>query len=144
MIGRGHRVRAALTRGVGAALVVLAAGGAAATAEPGLFGDWRAEAIGGRPVADDVRLTLSLSPDGAVSGSGGCNRFSGTAVVDGNDVTFPPFAASEKMCASAVMIPEQEFLGALAAVATYRLRPPNLLLYDAEGRPRLKMTRPKE
>ena len=40
--------------------------------------------------------------------------------IDGNAMTFPPFAATRKMCVPEVMDPEQEFLGALAAVASYQ------------------------
>ncbi len=131
-----------MARCVGAVFIVLAWSVPSVGAEPGLYGGvWRAEEIRGHAVADDARLTLSIAPDGTVSGSGGCNRFMGTAVIDGNDVSFPPFAASKKMCAAAVMIPEQEFLGALGAAASYRLRGSDLLLYDAEGMQRIKMTR---
>lgn len=115
-----------------------------ADAEPGLYGgEWVVREIGGRPVAGKAPLTLGIAPDGSVSGSGGCNGFTGTADVDGDSITFPPFAATEKMCPPAVMIPEQEFLGALAATTSFRLDGSELLFYDTEGLQRLKLTRPK-
>lgn len=113
-------------------------------AEPGLYGGtWRAVEIGGNAVTGKAPLTLGFEPDANVTGSGGCNRFNGTVTIDGNGMTFPPFAATRKMCPPAVMVPEQEFLGALAAVATYRLEGPYLILDDAYGQQRVKLTRLK-
>lgn len=115
-----------------------------AGAEPGLYGGaWRAVEIGGNAVTGKAPLTLGFEPDGNVTGSGGCNRFNGTVTIEGNGMSFPPFAATKKMCVPAVMDPEQEFLGALAAVATYRLEGPYLILDDAYGQQKVKLTRPK-
>jgi putative lipoprotein len=114
------------------------------SAEPGLYGGtWRAVEIGGSAVAGKAPLTLGIEPNGNVSGSGGCNRFTGTVTIDGNAMTFPPFAATRKMCVPEVMDPEQEFLGALAAVASYRLDGPHLILDDAYGQQRVKLIRSK-
>lgn len=113
-------------------------------AEQGLYGGaWRAVEIGESTVTGKTPLTITIQPDGDVTGSGGCNRFTGTVAIDGNRMSFPPFAASQKMCPPAVMIPEQEFLGALAAVATYRFDGAYLILDDAYGMQRLKLTRMK-
>ncbi len=49
--------------------------------------DWLAEDIQGGGVIDNAQTTLTVSTDGAVSGSGGCNRYFSKAVVTGK--TFP-------------------------------------------------------
>ena len=134
----------ATSRLLAALMIVLSWSAASVSAEPGLYGGtWVAEEIGGHSVTGKAPLTISFEPDGTVSGSGGCNRFNGTATIDGNGMTFPPFAATKKMCVPEVMIPEQEFLGALAAVTTYRLEGPYLILDDADGMQRVKLTRSK-
>lgn len=134
-----------IAMGLMATLVVAAAWNVPSlSSESRLFGGvWLAEEVGGKPVPDKARLTISIAADGTVSGSGGCNRFTGTAVVEGNRISFPPFAATRKMCVPAVMIPEQEFLGALAAVTAYRLEGSSLMLYDQVGMQRVKLAREK-
>ncbi len=138
-----HRA-GATSRLLAALMIFLLWSAASVSAEPGLFGGtWVAEEIGGQGVTGKAPLTISFEPDGTVSGSGGCNRFNGTAIIDGNGMTFPPFAAARKMCFPEVMDPEQEFLGALAAVTSYRLQGPYLILDDADGMQRVKLVRSK-
>lgn len=61
---------------------------------------------------DEVRPTLTITPDGKVSGSAGCNQMTGTAAIDGDDVTFS-LATTRMMCAPEVMAVEQQVLEAL-------------------------------
>ncbi|MGW4350652.1 META domain-containing protein [Nocardia sp. NPDC004582] len=61
---------------------------------------------------DEVRPALTITPDGKVSGSAGCNTMTGTAAIDGDDVTFA-IATTRMMCAPEVMEVEQQVLEAL-------------------------------
>ncbi|MGW4532732.1 META domain-containing protein [Nocardia sp. NPDC004340] len=61
---------------------------------------------------DEVRPTLTITPDGKVSGSAGCNQMTGTAAIDGEDVTFA-IATTRMMCAPEVMEVEKQVLEAL-------------------------------
>ncbi|MEU1204310.1 META domain-containing protein [Nocardia sp. NPDC005825] len=61
---------------------------------------------------DEVRPTLTITPDGKVSGNAGCNQMTGTAAIDGEDVTFS-IATTRMMCAPEVMEVEQQVLEAL-------------------------------
>ncbi|MGW2661915.1 META domain-containing protein [Nocardia tengchongensis] len=61
---------------------------------------------------DEVRPTLTITPDGKVSGTAGCNTMTGSAVIDGDDATFT-IATTRMMCAPEVMEVEQQVLGAL-------------------------------
>lgn len=127
-----------------ALVMVFVWGGPASSAEPGLYGgEWLATEISGKPVPEKARMTLSIAADGTVSGSGGCNRFTGTADIDGNRISFPPFAATMKMCPPPLMVPEQEFLGALAEVTSYRLEGSQLVLEALGGVERVTLTREK-
>src|SRR5262245_64000629 len=79
-----------------------ASGGGAGAAAPELVGT--AWALGDLPgqVLNDVRPTIAFSGDGTVSGSGGCNDFSGNYTVDGSKLTLGPLAWKQKACGDAV------------------------------------------
>ena len=109
---------------------------AAPAGEPlALFGSWLAEDILGGGVIDRAQTTLEIAEDGAVSGSGGCNRYSGSAVIDGDKLTFAPLASTNMACVGALMNQEHKFQEALGRVASFRLVPGQrkLLLLDSEG-----------
>ena len=52
--------------------------------------EWRVESIGGVGVGADSRASITIAADGALSGSGGCNRLMGRADIKGEAVTFAP------------------------------------------------------
>lgn len=77
---------------------------------------WRLVAIGGDAVPADAGVTLTFGTDGGVSGSSGCNRFSGTADLGpGSALGFSPLASTRRACAPPAMEREQAFLTALQA-----------------------------
>ena len=80
-------------------------------------------------------LTLSFSREGAVSGSAGCNRFSGKFTADGEKVTIHALASTRKRCSQPPKVMEQEaqFLRALKRSATARMEGDELELRDAHG-----------
>src|SRR5262245_24976892 len=98
-----------------------ASGGGAGAAAPELVGT--AWALGDLPgqVLNDVRPTIAFSGDGTVSGSGGCNDFSGNYTVDGSKLTFGPLASTQKACGDAVDNLEQAYLAALQATQSYEI-----------------------
>lgn len=98
-------------------------------------GRWLAEDINGAGVIDNLQTVLELAPDGQVSGNGGCNRFGGTASIDGLALSFSDLFSTEMACAPAIMDQEGKFLAALRQVASYRLDNPRgkLILLDASG-----------
>ncbi len=79
-------------------------------------------------------LTLSFDTADAVSGSGGCNGFSGSyTTTDPDGLTFGELASTMKMCEEPVMELEQQYFAALGNVATYQLEGDRLTLRDAAG-----------
>ncbi|MDC9824489.1 META domain-containing protein [Devosia sp. ZB163] len=112
-----------------------------ATALP-LTGAWLAEDIDGGGVIDNLQTTLEIAADGKVSGSGGCNRFSGSAKVDGDTVTFGDLASTMMACTEAAMNQEHKFHAALAAARTFRIDAgqKKLFLSDAAGKVVLQFT----
>lgn len=98
-------------------------------------GAWLAEDIGGGGVLDRIQTTLVLGADGAVSGSGGCNSYSGKAKLSGASLRFGGLSSSRMACAPAVMAQEQKFLLALERTLAWRIDPlkRKLILIDLTG-----------
>ena len=78
-----------------------------------------------------------------VSGSAGCNNYSGSYQASGGNIEFGPMAATRKMCAQPLGVMEQEaaYLVALEAAVEYDLRGNRLEIKDAEGEVSLVFTR---
>jgi putative lipoprotein len=87
---------------------------------------WLVEDIGGRGVIDNAQTTLRIDADGKVSGSTGCNRYFGKAILDGATLRFGPLATTYRACPPALADQERKFLAALKEARTAR--------HDAMGR----------
>lgn len=94
---------------------------------------WALEELGGA-VLVDVEPTLTFGGDGTVSGSAGCNTFSGTYALEDASLTFGPLAATKMACADPTMFVESAFLAAMAGVTGWSL--------DGAGRLVLEGPRP--
>jgi heat shock protein HslJ len=81
------------------------------------------------------KATLKFGADGTLSGSSGCNSYTGRYQITGNQVKFPgAFASTRMMCANpGVMEQEQAFLKALSASTTGHIEGKKLELRDAGG-----------
>jgi putative lipoprotein len=120
--------------------LTILAGALATTALPAAAqeaaGRWRAELIRGGAVIDGIQTILTIAPDGAVSGTGGCNRMAGRATISGDAITFGRIASTRMGCAPAVMDQESKFFAALEDVRAWRIDPARqrLALLDADGK----------
>jgi len=101
-----------------------------------LAGAWLAEDIGGGGVIDYLQTTLEIGADGKVSGNGGCNRFSGSATIVGDKISFGDLASTMMACTEAAMDQEMKLHAALAAARSYRIDAgqQKLFLNDAAGK----------
>lgn len=90
---------------------------------------WVLQELGGA-VLVDVEPTLTFGGDGTVSGSAGCNTFSGTYALDGGDLSFGPLATTKMGCADPTMFVESAFLAAMAGVTGWSLDGAGRLLLD--------------
>ena len=106
-------------------------------------GRWLAEDIGGGGVLDRLQTILELAADGTVSGTGGCNRMMGKAVISGETMSFSPIASTRMACTPAAMAQEAKFFKALEAVKTWRIDPMRrkLTLYDSHASPLVVLAR---
>ena len=123
-----------LASGAGTAL----ADGTAATAADALplAGAWLAEDIGGAGVVDNLQTTLEIAADGKVSGNGGCNRFTGSATIEGDKIAFGDLGSTMMACEEAAMDQEMKFHAALAAARTFQIdaEQKKLFLSDEAGK----------
>jgi putative lipoprotein len=96
---------------------------------------WQAESIGGKPVVENARTTLSIASDMRAGGRGGCNSYFTQAELAGESLRFSAVAATRMACAAAeVTAQEESFFAALASTRFWRLRDGKLVLLDAAGR----------
>jgi len=116
--------------------VLLAAVPALAQQAASPAGRWLAEDIFGGGVIDRLQSTLDIAADGRTSGSGGCNRIGGKAMIEGSSISFGSLFSTRMACSPAVMTQEGKFLKALGQTRSFRLDPRERKLYllDAAGK----------
>jgi heat shock protein HslJ len=120
-----HEGTLTLQDGEGGELAVLAA-----VLQPaGIAGSWEvtgynngAEAVVSPLV--DTEITAEFAEDGTVSGSSGCNTYTGGYTLEADTVTIGPLASTRMACAEpeGVMDQEQQYLAALESGATWSIR----------------------
>ena len=107
-------------------LAILSAGAGAAMAAMA--------AIAGATWQSEGAATLKVEADGQVSGSTGCNRYSGSAELgNGMTIRFGPLATTRMACKGPRMEEEQAFIAALENARSYRFEAGNLVLLDGSG-----------
>ena len=95
---------------------------------------WVPLLIDGQPVPEDAGLSLTLAFDGKVSGTTGCNRFSGSADMDAGVLAFGALVVTEMACMEPErMARETAYLKALAEVRGFIASPDGLWLTREDG-----------
>ena len=84
-----------------------------------------------------TRLTAQFGDEGQLSGDGGCNPYSSTYQINGNQLTIAALAPPEKYCSAplGIMDQEQQYLSSLQTAAAYSLKGGMLTLSDGAGNP---------
>lgn len=78
--------------------------------------EWVVEDIAGDGLIDSTRVTVHVGREGRVSGTGGCNRYTGQFELTGERLTIGPVAGTMMACPEAIMNQEQRFFEALGRV----------------------------
>jgi heat shock protein HslJ len=78
-------------------------------------------------------VTATFADDGTVSGSAGCNRFTGEYTLDGDAVAIGPLATTRKACEDDVMTQEAAFVAAMENATTVAIDGSTMELRDDEG-----------
>jgi heat shock protein HslJ/membrane-bound inhibitor of C-type lysozyme len=124
-----------------AALVLPMSATRAQGASAGIEGTaWLVEDIAGQGVIDRAQTTIGFDTSGRVSGSTGCNRYTGAATIENEVLRFGQLASTRRACVPALMDQEQKFLRALEGVRGYAVAANGLLhLHGASGEPLLRL-----
>jgi len=120
-----------------AGLLALAAAATAAQAPNPLEGSsWKAVELAGVrvPSAGDKREPFITFKGGRVTGSDGCNRFTGSYELKGESLTFGEIAGTRMACPDTAET-ERRFQGALKGTSRWRLAGGRLEFYGATGKP---------
>jgi heat shock protein HslJ len=104
-------------------------------------GEWLLEDLGGSGVLDNVQATLTFPEEGKTAGNGSCNRFFGSAEINGQEIKFGPLASSRMACPEAVMNQEKKYLEMLQAAERFEWQDPHLLIYCKGFEKPLRFTR---
>jgi heat shock protein HslJ len=82
-----------------------------------------------------TQMDIQFGKDGTVSGNSGCNTYSGSYTVNGNQIQIGPLASTMMACSdpTGIMEQEQQFLAALGTAATYQIENNALELRTADG-----------
>lgn len=113
----------------------------AATPAGGLAGiEWRIVGIGGEAVGDSAQASMVFDPDGRVSGSTGCNNFTGKATIESPNLTLSPLVTTRRACTPEAMSREQKFLSAVEGVRSFAADDDGgVRLLGADGSPLLRL-----
>ena len=105
---------------------------------------WRLVSLYGSPVAvgTDPQAEPQVSfNNGQVSGSGGCNRVSGSYQRTGTTLKIGPLASTRRACIDAGRTQvETQFLAALQGTTRYTLAGGELVLIDGNGQTLARLT----
>lgn len=82
----------------------------------------------------NTQITLIFGTDGSLSGKDGCNQYSGTYQVNGNQLTFGPLIATQMACSPEVMQQEATYMIALQSATSFEQSAQQLIITHPAGR----------
>jgi heat shock protein HslJ len=91
--------------------------------------EWVLKDLAGSDVVDSGKATLAFAEGGKASGNGSCNRFFGTAQIEGQTIHFGPLGSTRMACEGALMDQETKYLNALQAAERFEWKDPELVVY---------------
>ena len=97
---------------------------------------WRLSSFSSAGASTNVPAELAvdaLFESGKVSGTSGCNRYNGPAVVTGATIKIGPLASTQMACVGPAADVEKAYLANLANAASFTATADKLTIYDATG-----------
>lgn len=82
--------------------------------------EWTVIAIDGTATIVGAQPTMTFAPDGTLSGTSGCNQYSGRFRTDGDRITVGQLSSTEMGCEADRMAQETAFSTALSAATRWR------------------------
>lgn len=102
---------------------------------------WQLVRMDGEAVSGGGRMTLQLGKDGTLSGSGGCNQFSGTYQSQGERTAIGPLVSTKKSCGPQADRQESRYMGALQRATRWEVHGDTLTIHAGPGEPPLQFGR---
>ena len=96
---------------------------------------WVMTQLWGKAPVANTGISAQFNSDGTVSGSAGCNRYTGQYTTIGNSITISNVASTMMACEQPVMDQESAYLKALSEAKTYTAKDKSLTLFGADGKP---------
>lgn len=101
----------------------------AGTSDVGLTDmNWRLTSLNGQDLVPETYINIDFDEGGNVSGSNGCNRYSGPYQTGGNSISIGPLMTTMMACPELVMEQEQAYMTALQSATDYEIRGDKLTL----------------
>jgi heat shock protein HslJ len=95
---------------------------------------WILDSLNNAEPVPNTSITAEFTEDEKVSGSAGCNRYSGQYMLSGSNIEFTqPMASTMMACEQAIMDQESAFFQALSATKSFVINGDQLTLNDGEG-----------
>lgn len=112
-----------------------ASGAASPPAGPGTLAGsiWTVVSVGGSFVDATNPPTMDFAADGTLSGTTGCNQFTGTYAVDGNSLTVSPLTMTMKLCEGSIGDGEALFAPAIQGSSSWAIDADGNLLLSGAG-----------
>lgn len=95
---------------------------------------WLIQALLGKAPVAGTELTSHFTSAGRLSGSAGCNQYSGAFTQSGSAIQVSSIASTQMACAPRIMAQESVFLRALASARSYTVNGAKLTLKASGGR----------
>ena len=90
-----------------------------------LIGVWRLTSYGlpssPVPAVESVEAGLTFNADGTLTGNSGCNGYSGSYTVEGNQITFSPIASTRMACDKSIMEQEAAIHQVLTGTVSFQI-----------------------
>lgn len=119
----------------GLAVLTLAACASSASRQSLTASPWLLTELNGESPLPDTTITAEFDEDGNVSGSSGCNTYTTTYTVNGDQLNFNEQVITTLMaCLEPVMEQENAYLQVLRETATFESDENNLTLYDGDSK----------
>jgi len=97
-------------------------------------GGWRLETLGAASPVPGTEVSVVFAADGRITGTGGCNRFSGSYETgEGGALSFSPLAATRMACPPEITSQEDSFFVALGRVTRFDIEGDRLSLAASDG-----------
>lgn len=103
--------------------------------------EWELRDLGGAPVIEDHRPTLSFAEPGRISGKGSCNRYSGAAELGEGTIKVSPVATTKMACTPEIDSQERAYLAALQNATRLELAGGQLVVHTESLEQPLRFTR---